>query len=174
MGLVLIILYNTHTTVWSSLSLRQFSEVTILPDTPQHWNCEFSLETLTFLWEPEASSLWNILVHAKKKKKRKLCNTRARNCCPWLNRKGWATYCLPLHRTCFPWPSYLSPVHQLFPSTGNLQLCRNLFPYLPIHICNMPRYLNVSSASWISFLLQLVYKSFWPCQCFLNSQDLPP
>lgn len=50
MALVVIILHNTHTTVWSSLSLRQFSEVTILPGTPQHWNCEFSLETLTFLW----------------------------------------------------------------------------------------------------------------------------
>lgn len=67
------------------------------------------------------------------------------------------------------------PVHQLFPCTENLRLCRNLFPYLPIHICNMPRYLNVSSGSQTPFLLQLVYdKSCWPCQHFLNSQDLPP
>lgn len=35
--------------MWSSLSLRQFAEVTILPDSPQQWNCEFSLEALTFL-----------------------------------------------------------------------------------------------------------------------------
>lgn len=40
MLLVLIILYSTHTRV-SSLSLRELSEITILPEIPQLWNCKF-------------------------------------------------------------------------------------------------------------------------------------
>lgn len=156
--------------MWSSLSLRQFAEVTILPDSPQQWNCEFSLEALTFLLCFDPSPLEACLPL------RYPCPCHKKKEASHIPGQGTAVFGstdkVELHTVCL---SYLSPVHQLFPSTGNLWLWRNLFPYLLIHICNMPRYLNVSSASWIPFLLQLVYdKSFWPCQCFLNSQDLPP
>lgn len=135
-------------------------EVRILPDTPQHWNCEFFLETLTFLlcFNPSPLEACLPLRYPCPCQERKIHTYQGKGLLSLAQQTRLkAAYCLPLHRTCFPWPSYLSPVHQLFPCTGNLRLCRNLFPYLPIHICNMPRYLNVSSGSQIPFLLQLVY-----------------
>lgn len=134
-------------------------EVRILPDTPQHWNCEFFLEThLPAVLQPQPPRglpPFEISLSMPRKEASHIPGQGT----AVLGSTDEIEGCIlsAFTQDMFSLAFISEPVHQLFPCTGNLGLCRNLFPYLPIHICNMPRYLNVSSGSQIPFLLQLVY-----------------
>lgn len=170
MVLVLIILHSTHTTVSSSLSLRELSEITILPETPQHRNCEFSLGShLLKVLQPQPRPHWGlppfeISLPMRKRETSYLpgqgtvvleSTGKLEGCMLSASTQGQA--CPGLQVWALSTPYFLIQEISAF-----VEIC-----ILPIHVCNMPRDLNVSSSSLIPFLLHLVYdKSFWPCWHF--------